>query len=246
MGIRTLNTQHSTPNTQWRPFGLAQGRELERCMLSVACCVFVPVLLLASGCVTQPDREAIVGGAKVLQDRGEKGDAEAGAAAEALWQTAADVGAVTITDQGQIVPDRVDPATVETTVPASKARAEAIARARATRGRVAVFIGGFLAEAAKQVPWGGTAATALAALWALYRNRRIKSAASAAVGTLNGFKHLAEKFNDAMGKPDEETNWGALLTESAGLLDTLKGAGKEGSAAWAELSQIHAALKAKG
>lgn len=209
-----------------------------------ACTLTVLLACLLGGCVTPRDQTAIVRDVKHHQAAGEV------ERAQEMAEVALDVGALAQDAQGNLIPGDVDPATVEDTPEAAAENAKGIAADRKTRQAVVVlfrsFGQAFVDELAKRAPGGAAALSALGALWALWRKRSVQQAAVAAVGSLNDFKHLVERVKDALGKPDAETDWGALATDAGALLGKLKCAGTEGAAAWKELSAMHAALKAKG
>ena len=124
------------------------------------------VLLLAAGCVTPADQEAVVRGAKfAAQTGGETGTAVSGE----LWQVAADIGAVEIDAQGGILPRDVDPEAVVVSAAAANAGAATIARERGARSFYLDLAKNFGAELLGHLPWGGPVLAGLGTCLALWR-----------------------------------------------------------------------------
>jgi hypothetical protein len=106
-------------------------------------------------------------------------------------------------------------------------------------------IKGWGSELLSRIPYVGPALPLAWGVWEMLKKRRLLSAATTGVQAINRFKHLAERVKDALSKPDAATDWEALGRDTTILLDELRRAGQEGSAAWQELGAIHDGLKAK-
>jgi len=188
-------------------------------------------LLLCAGCLTPSGKQATGDLPVVFKEVYEKGvspgDAQVKAAGRLAEGVRRQVGGPVLS--------------ALRTAEAMEATADAMEAEEAAWNSAAGWLAGLLPS----IPYiGGGLAAALAA-WKALRASRLASAATTGVLAINRFKHLAERLKDALSKPDGETDWEALRRDSTVLLDELRRAGQEGSAAWKELGAIHDALKAK-
>lgn len=188
-------------------------------------------LFLAAGCLTPSGRQATGDPPVVLKAVYEKGappgDAKVKAAGREAEGVRRQVGG----------PKLAAPRSAE----AMDATADAMEAEEAAWSSVTGWLAGLLPS----IPYiGGGLAAALAA-WKALRASRLAAAATTGVLAINRFKHMLERVKDALGKPDEATDWDAMGRDATILLDELKRAGQEGSAAWKELSAIHDGLKSR-
>lgn len=122
--------------------------------------VFLAICLgsiLLSGCISPRDQVAVVRGAKFARAEGSTlGRAVAGE----LGQVAADIGAVTLGPDGEMLPGDVDPAAVPLEAAAAEANAQGIAAEREARNW-------FLSAASAALNWGKTQWPALGVIISL-------------------------------------------------------------------------------